>query len=363
MARKIIFTVINDLNYDQRMERICTSLAGAGYEVVLVGRELPASLAVDNRSYKQHRLRNIFNKGKLFYMEYNIRLFFYLLFHKADIISAIDLDTIIACYWAAKIKGAKVVYDAHEYFPEVPEVVRRPRIQAFWRWVERTYVPLMNMVYTSTQSIAQVFSINYKVQATAIRNLPRLQPASSENHSHNKYIIYQGALNEGRGLESLLEAMLDIDIELWLVGEGDISKQLKEQVSVLGLADKVKFLGYVKPEALKKITANAFIGINLLEKKGLSYYYSLANKFLDYIQAGVPQVSMSFPEYKRINDEYNIALLIENLTKDAIKVALLQLITNNELYSTLHQNCLNSKGELCWEMEERKLIEIYERIG
>ena len=363
MARKIIFTVINDLSYDQRMERICTSLSSAGYAVVLVGRELPTSLALDSRSYKQHRLRCIFHKGKLFYIEYNIRLFFYLLFHRAAIISAIDLDTIIGCYWAAKIKKAKVVYDAHEYFPEVPEVVRRPRIQAFWRWVERIYVPRMDAVYCSTESIAQVFNTMYKIQASTIRNLPLRQLKVDTIKAQAIYIIYQGALNEGRGLEYLIDAMEDIDIELWLVGDGDISKQLKEQVRRLGLSAKVKFLGYVKPELLKAITANAYIGINLLEKKGLSYYYSLANKFLDYIQAAVPQVCIAFPEYKRINDEYNIALLIEKPTIEDIKEGLLRLLSDTALYNTLQLNCVSCGMILCWENEEKKLIEIYERIG
>ena len=140
-ARKIILTVTNDLTYDQRMQRICTSLSDAGYEVELVGRELSTSKPLDKFAFAQTRLKCLFNKGKLFYLEYNLRLFIYLLFHRSDIICAIDLDTIVPCYYAARLRKAKIVYDAHEYFPEVPEVVRRPRIQKVWRWVEKTFVP------------------------------------------------------------------------------------------------------------------------------------------------------------------------------------------------------------------------------
>jgi glycosyltransferase involved in cell wall biosynthesis len=361
-ALRITLTVTNDLTYDQRMQRICRSLSGAGYEVKLVGRVRADSKPLDKKSYQQVRLHCLFDKGKLFYLEYNLRLFFYLLFHQANIICAIDLDTIVGCYYAAKSKGAKIVYDAHEYFPEVPEVVRRPRIQRVWQWVERSYVPRMDAIYTVTQSIADIFAKNYNKKVNTIRNLPYRQGTTSLKKTDTKYILYQGALNEGRGLEHLIEAMTDLDIELWLAGDGDITKQLKEQVKSLSLEHKVRFTGYVKPDELKDITAHAYIGINLLEMKGLSYYYSLANKFLDYIQAGVPQVCIDFPEYRKINDEYNVALLVENLEKETIKSAIGHLIADKDLYLILKENCLVCSRELTWENEEKKLIALYEQL-
>ena len=110
---RIVCTVTNDLNYDQRMIRICTSLTGAGYEVLLVGRRKRNSLPLKEKSFKQKRLFCFFEKGKLFYAEYNIRLFFFLLFVKLDVICAIDLDTILPCLMISKLRSKKRVYDAH----------------------------------------------------------------------------------------------------------------------------------------------------------------------------------------------------------------------------------------------------------
>jgi hypothetical protein len=84
--KRLVFTVTNDLSYDQRMNRICTSLANAGYDVTLIGRKLADSINLDKKIFRQKRLTCIFNKGKAFYIEYNIRLFFYLLFIKSDLI-------------------------------------------------------------------------------------------------------------------------------------------------------------------------------------------------------------------------------------------------------------------------------------
>ena len=103
-SKKIYFTVTTDLTYDQRMIRICSSLAVAGYQVVLVGRKLKSSLPLVEKPYSTKRILCFFEKGKLFYAEYNIRLFFFLLFKKMDCICAIDLDTILPCYYISVVK-------------------------------------------------------------------------------------------------------------------------------------------------------------------------------------------------------------------------------------------------------------------
>ena len=104
--KRIYFTVTNDLTYDQRMHRICTSLAEAGFQITLVGRKLPLSLPVQQHLFSQKRLRCRFNKGFLFYAEYNLRLFVFLLTKKMDGICAIDLDTILPCLAVSKLKRA-----------------------------------------------------------------------------------------------------------------------------------------------------------------------------------------------------------------------------------------------------------------
>jgi glycosyltransferase involved in cell wall biosynthesis len=363
VARRITLTVTNDLTYDQRMQRICTSLSVAGYAVELVGRIVPGSKPLDKSHFTQTRLTCWFIKGKLFYLEYNLRLFVYLLFRKSDIICGIDLDTIVACYYAGRLKGSKVVYDAHEYFPEVPEVVRRPRIRAIWQWVERTFVPKVDLVYTVSQSISEIFERAYKRQVYTIRNLPVLEETQAISTPVNKYILYQGALNEGRGIGHLISVMDGIAIDLYLAGDGDLADQLKAQTKSLGLDSKIKFLGLKKPDELRLITAEAYMGANLLEARGLSYYYSLANKFTDYIHAGIPQICINFPEYKRINDQYNIGLLIENLEENTIKQAIERLLEDKKIYDEFKENCLVCRQELNWQNEEKKLISLYGHVG
>jgi hypothetical protein len=129
------------------MHKIATSLANAGYNVLLLGRKRNHSIPLKPSIYKQHRLNCFFDKGKLFYIEFNIRLFFYLLFNAFDIVNAIDLDTILPCYLVSRIKSKPCVYDAHEYFTEVPEVINRPFTQKIWLSIEQFIVPQLKYCY------------------------------------------------------------------------------------------------------------------------------------------------------------------------------------------------------------------------
>jgi hypothetical protein len=151
---RIYFTVTNDLSYDRRMNRICNSLATAGYSAVLVGRKLPDSIPLSPKTYQQKRLSCFFNKGRLFYAEFNLRLFFYLLFKKMDAICCIDLDTILPALYISNLKKVKRVYDAHELFCEMKEVVTRPKIYKAWKRIEKFTVPKFIFGYTVSEPIA-----------------------------------------------------------------------------------------------------------------------------------------------------------------------------------------------------------------
>ncbi len=359
-GKKILFTVTNDLSYDQRMIRICGSLAKAGYEVILLGREKPNSKPLVKEAFQQKRLSCIFHHGKLFYLEYNLRLFFYLLFAQFDAVCAIDLDTLLPGFLVGKCRRKIIVYDAHEYFTETPEVVRRPMVQKIWEVVARFCIPRIQFAYTVGAELQKILSDRYQTPFALIRNVPFARPIVEVEKEEPPVILYQGALNEGRGISEVLRAMQQIEgAQLWLVGEGDLSQKLRAECASLGLEDKVIFKGFLSPRDLPAITARASIGLNLLENLSLNYYYSLANKAFDYIQAGVPAIHMDFPEYRRLNEIWETAELIPDLEEESIAKAIKGLLNDRDRYRMLKKNCQKAAMDWTWEKEAEKLLLFY----
>jgi len=342
------------------MHRIAGTLSRNGYQVLLVGRTRKDSIPLSNQSFDQKRLSCFWEKGILFYIEYNIRLLFFLLFHKADIVCAIDLDTILPCYFSSVIKKQIRVYDAHELFTEQYEIVRRPFIQNCWLWIERFAVKRFKKGYTVNQFIANWLQQQYGIQYDIIRNLPIAYPL---NHTEpGDYILYQGSVNEGRCFDTLIPAMQQVNAKLVICGKGNYFEQTKALIHEHQLEHKIELRGYIPPQELSNITQKAVIGLTLFDQKGLNQYQSLANRFFDYMMAGIPQLCVNYPEYRLINDKFGFAQLIGATDSDTIARELNKLLTDTVLYNTLQQNALKARSVLNWEQESQKLIRFYEDL-
>jgi glycosyltransferase involved in cell wall biosynthesis len=343
------------------MQRICSSLTNADYEVWLIGRKIKDCAELPHRPFKQVRLNCWIAQGPLFYLEFNIRLFVYLLFKRADLICAIDLDTILACYAASWIKGCHRVYDAHEYFTEQKEVATRQTIKRIWLAIERMVVPKFQWGYTVNKWIADAFKYRYGVEYSVIRNLPIYIPYTGIQ-AEEPFIIYQGAVNEGRCFEQLIPAMKEVPIKLKIYGTGNFINQTKLIIYDNSLQYKIEVNNPLPPEILKEITGQACIGITLFDDQGLSQVHSLANRFFDYIMAGIPQLCINFPEYQTINHQWEVAYLIPNTDPKTITDSLNKLLDDHVLYNKLRSNCLEARKHLNWNLEEKQLIVFYERV-
>ena len=367
MGRRIIFTVTNDLQFDQRMRRICGTLSNAGYDVTLIGRRPTSpSSTLSQTPYTQIQFEGlIFSKGKLFYLEFNLRLLLFLLFKPCDAICSIDLDTAVPGIIAAKLRKKIHIFDAHELFTHVPEVARRPRIQAIWEKVQAFTFKHCDTAFTVGPAIARYFTEKYHKPVQVVRNMPRASVVAHTDTAHfaaienKKFILYQGALNEGRGLELLIQAMVNIPCELVLAGEGDVSEPLRKLTQSLHLENKVHFLGMIPPHQLPALTKLAYIGFNVSENVGLSYYLSLNNKFFDYTQSHLPSLINPYPEYKQLLVEFQVGLLTEPTVESIIEQAS-ELLNNPSLYQELKSQCIAASEKWTWEQETPKLLSIFE---
>jgi len=364
---RIIVSVTNDLITDQRVHRTCTTLHNEGYDVTLVGRNLNTG-SITKRPYRTRRFKLPINKGPLFYLLYNVRLLVFLLWNKADIYLANDLDTLPANYFAYKIKGGKLLYDSHEYFCHVPELINRPLVQKTWLTIEKLIFPHLKNVITVNEKIAQLYSNEFKVKVQVIRNLP-ITPTTNQGENivtkkdlgipEGNLILYQGAVNKDRGLEEAVLAMKYVqDAILLIIGDGDIVKPLNQLILKENLSNQVILKGKIPFEDLPNYTSIADLGISLEKDSNLNYKYSLPNKLFDYIHASVPVLSSALPVSKSLFEEFNIGNLIHDHTPTFIAETMNSMLCDQDQIRDWKENAKRAARKYSWENEESKLLAI-----
>ena len=313
-------------------------------------------------------MKLLFEKGPLFYAEFNTRLFFFLLFHKAQLLLSNDLDTALPNYYISKLKGIRMIYDSHEYFTETPELVGRPRVQRVWKRIERRVVPKLKEMITVCDSIAELFEQQYGVKCHVVRNIPlgaALPPKGDKKDLHlpedKHLLVLQGSgINIQRGAEELVEAMQYLeDCFLMVIGGGDVLPVLKQMVTDLHIEDRVRFLPRMPYTQMMAYTQLAELGFVLDKDTNLNYRFCLPNKLFDFIQAGVPIVASHLVEIEKIITKYNIGLFIPDHDPKSIAATIQEGLGDVARRSLWQQGLTKAAEELCWENEQQTLIEIY----
>ncbi len=368
MKKKAIVSVINDLVTDQRVKKTCQTLTDLGFEVILAGRKMRTSPVMDDRPYQTMRMRLIAEKGPLFYSCFNLRLFFFLLSRKADLLVANDLDTLLPNYLVSRIKNIPMVYDSHEYFTEVPELVSRKKVQGIWKRIEKRIFPKLKTVITVNDSIAALYEKEYGIKPFVVRNVsPARKPTGTIDRATlglpaDKYIlILQGSgINIQRGAEEMVLAMQYIsNAILLIVGGGDVIGKLKEMVRDNKLEEKVIFRPRQPYDELFKLTCAADLGLTLDKDTNINYRYSLPNKLFDYIQARIPVLASPLPEIKKIIEEYGIGDFIDGHDPEHIAKKVNEILANQELMEKWKKNVNFAASKLTWKNEEQVLINIF----
>lgn len=363
--KKVYIAVINDLVTDQRVHRVAAMLIDLDMVVCCIGRRRKYSPPVQGQDFMVRRFRMLFNKGPLFYAFFNIRLFFTLIFvPRPTLFIANDLDTLPAVYLAAKIRRVKLIYDSHEFFTQVPELINRKGVQSIWKWIENMLIPRVDHAITVSYSIAEIYRRLYGTRFVVARNFQeRRQVSVRKTSGERPVVMYQGALNVGRGLELMIRSMKYLEeVDFVIAGTGDIEGELKELAKQLGISGRVIFKGRLDPRDLVPLTCSAGLGISLEEDMGLNYRYALPNKMFDYIQCRVPVLCSALPEMAKIVETYGIGIAIRK--RDPENIAKVVRFMLEEQESGAWDKALERAAEeLCWENESDQYIAVLKESG
>lgn len=362
MKTKVIALVSNNISTDQRLIKVGATLQNNGIDFLLIGTQHRGSPTLNHIPFKTKRTPIFFKKNFPFYAELQFRLFLELLKtpKKNSIILANDLDTLIPAKIISVLFKLPLVVDFHEIYSEMPSLKQGSIQKRVWKFFERIFVPGLQNTYTVSESYAQWFKKEYKIQPKVIKNVPfKIESPILEKNSDKNIILYQGAINPSRGIDKMILAMQYLENSvLWIIGDGPLFAEYKLFAKENGVAEKISFFGKISPDELRLITPQADIGLSLEEDNGLSYRYALPNKVFDYIHAGIPVLgSCDLPEMKKLIHEFKIGMIIENHDPEHIAEKMKALL---KLGKPHFQPALKQATEvLNWENQEKSLLEIF----
>lgn len=355
---RVIHCILNDLSYEQRAHKIALTLS-TRYEVLLVGiATIRKRRPVPKRPYSVRRLFVPVEGGMLFFFLANVRLFLYLLFlRRWDGVVVADLDALLGCYWAARLRGKEVILDSRELYPALPSLYGRPLKRWIWSKVEAWLCPKVRYHFTVSPPIAQYYKERYGINAWLIYNMPLRQRGFAKARLEDKLLFYQGVLHPYRGLEEVILALRMVPgWRLWIAGDGKHRAYLEAMVRQEGLQDRVLFLGLLPYEEALGYAREATLGVSGELPVTDNHRYALPNKVFDYLQVGLPILAGEAPLIRQLVENLGAGYVVESWQPKVIAAALREIEKMGEAYQGWVVRAREAARRLNWESQEECLL-------
>ncbi len=287
---------------------------------------------------------------------FHLRLFVTLLFTRSKTWISLDCPPLFTLAAMGKLRGAEVVYDSHELFPETPMVLSRPARKRFWTLWHDAGVRLVRRIIAVSPACADWFARKYPGHALfLLPNAPPLKAqapvAQAPSGSQGIRLIFQGGLRVASGLPETFAAMAlpypgMQELSLDIYGDGPERPSLEAAAQRCGVQDRVRFHGQVPFEALREPMGRAHIGIHLMQPVCGSFALTLANKLFDYAHAGLPVLLSDNPSHQALLRDSKVGVAVDSFSPEAIAKGLQALV---EGWDGFHGECLRAREIWHWE--------------
>jgi len=353
--------------YDLRILKECRSLADAGYQVTIVApharNEMSGEIQIRGVLMVEGRFRRMTRTVWRVYRE-AVR-------QRADIYHFHDPE-LIPVGLMLKARGKKVIYDAHEAYPQ--KILSKS-------WIPMKLRPILSRMFAVVERIACA-SLDHVIVAdrwtaatlpggriTVVASYPLLTSTQGITFEHksisNKHtLLYAGGLNDDRGLQVMLDIarlLVDHDVELHLLGEFE---KPEDERHIRDLCN-VRYFGFRSLETVYNHMRSADIGLVLLQPVP-AYLYAgeNTNKLFEYMFCGLPTIASNFPNMRQIIRDTRCGVCVDPRRPDQVARAILYLLGRPKLREQLGENGRNAVLKTYnWEAEEKKLLNVYRNLS
>ena len=384
--RHIVMLVVSDLRDDRRVEGEARALASAGYAVTVIcpdptqGRE--PDLEIDWGPRITFELLHWSSGSFVMYRPGYVagQLFAHAMRHQPLAFHAHDLTTAYAARAAARITGAHLVVDFHEWSSEN---VRWNRKLQRWEtygydWkrelqaAERLCLAEASEVLTVYDSIVTRWLRGWATAGTG----GDPQRAAVEHDTYRDYaplkqqfglpdecfvLVYRGT-GTTRLLEPVIEALaLAPRCTLVIRGPsldfyGDHYRKLAQRA---GASQRLILAPPVPSRDVVAAARGASGGIYTVLDVGRNFRFALPNKIFEYMAANVPVLSADYPEPAKIIAEHRIGLTFDPHCPRSIAAAINRMIDDPAFAAECRANTQDALSALGADQEWEKIVAIY----
>jgi glycosyltransferase involved in cell wall biosynthesis len=218
----------------------------------------------------------------------------------------VALSTNILPSFLANILDVPIVFDYLDHLEEsasiyYPESFFGKVVKTGVRQITRYNLRHAVNVITVTQElkdfledigVKDVETIPNGVNCSLLKPIPKEEAKRALGLKGN-VIGYVGSLEHWIDLETVVEALPELEVTLLVVGPGlftNYGEKIKEMASKLGVSERIKFTGAVPYEKLGSYISAMDIGLNTLKKMDKNEY-AAGGKVFNYLACGRPVLS------------------------------------------------------------------------
>lgn len=344
----------------------CRSLANAGYSVFLV----VADGKGDNRQEGIAIYDVGASKGRMDRMRNTVRrVFLKAVSLNADIYHLHDPELIPTGLKLQKL-GKRVIFDSHEDVPAdiisktyIKQPARRLISLAFAvyeAWACRRFTAIV----AATPHIRDKF-LSVNPMTVDVNNFPVLDElaGSSDWSSKSRQVCYMGVIDSLRGVREMVAAMGKVSSDARLQLAGDFyEREVEAEVKRHAGWSNVDALGYIDRASVRYLLSRSFAGL-LIFHPVPNHVDAQPNKMFEYMSAGIPVIASNFPLWREIIEGNHCGLCVDPLHPEAIATAIDFVLGNPDLARQMGENGRRAiESRYNWSIEEKKLLNFYERL-
>ena len=156
---------------------------------------------------------------------------------------------------------------------------------------------------------------------------------------------------------STFEKREDTRVVIVFMGYGEF----EESIKLLSINHKnIFFHPAVAPSIVLEYTTSADFGIHMIQNSCLNHYYCMPNKLFEYTMAGLPVIVSDMKEMRGFVEKYDMGIVVEEENSEAISNAIDKILTLD--INELKVNARKFAEENAWEIQEKKMIEVYKGL-